>query len=203
MLLFHTLKNQQRHLGMVDAWLTSGHRGSSSSHPVGTKARTLASPSSISHLWTQLVFSDAHECHQGDGRQSATRLLAALPHSRHAPGDGPRRPPGSTRGRGLHRHRLRPERCRGGQDANGAKWPISLTPRRLRRGSLRTNSVQKVSASDGAMSMPRTSPPFDPDRDDYRNGDDAPALAHLHVVASIHRYWTGQQDRVKPGHRRL
>ncbi len=33
----------------------------------------------------------------------------------------------------------------------------SLTPRRPRRASLRRNSVQKVSASDGPMSRPSTS----------------------------------------------
>src|SRR4029077_10667667 len=60
----------------------------------------------------------------------------------------------------------------------------SLTPRRPRRLSLRRNSVQKVSASEGPMSMPSTLAPtvrIDPDGDDHRHRDDAVVARHLHI----------------------
>src|SRR3954466_5359112 len=60
----------------------------------------------------------------------------------------------------------------------------SLTPRRPRRASLRRNAVQNVSASDGPMSMPRTSRRpslLTPTATITATENDAAILAHLHV----------------------
>src|SRR4051812_31547478 len=65
-----------------------------------------------------------------------------------------------------------------------ASETTSLTPLRPRRASLRRKAVQKVSASDGPMSMPRTSRRpslLSAHRDDHSDRDNAPVLAHLHV----------------------
>src|SRR5208283_4124494 len=60
----------------------------------------------------------------------------------------------------------------------------SLTPRRPRRASLRRNSLQKVSASEGQMSRPSTSRravAVDADGDRHGGRDDAAAPPHLQI----------------------
>ena len=76
----------------------------------------------------KLVISDAHEGHQGRGRQGAERHLAALPRPLHAQRAGPCRQERTARGLGLHRHRLRPGRRRRPPARNGARSPISSGP---------------------------------------------------------------------------
>ncbi len=63
------------------------------------------------------------------------------------------------------------------------------TPRRPHRRSLRRNAVQNVSASEGPISMPRTSRrPSLLTPDDRRDRDDAPCWRTFTWVASIHKY---------------
>src|SRR3954470_8281358 len=60
----------------------------------------------------------------------------------------------------------------------------NFTPRRPRRVSLRKNSVQNVSASDGPNIHAKDFSPavtVDADRDNDGDGDDAASLPHLHI----------------------
>ena len=77
----------------------------------------------------KLVISDAHEGIKAARLQGAHRDLAALPRPLHAQRPGPCRPQRQARRLGLHRHRLRPGRRRGGQGRNGAASPTSSGPR--------------------------------------------------------------------------
>ena len=63
----------------------------------------------------KLVVSDAHEGLKAAIAKVFERDLAALPRPLHAQRAGSRRQAGPPRRRGLHRHRLRPGRCRSRQ----------------------------------------------------------------------------------------
>jgi hypothetical protein len=69
----------------------------------------------------KLVVSDAHEGIKATVSKNPQRDLAALPGPLHAQRPGPRRQERQARRLGLHRHRLRPGRCRAGHGPMAAR----------------------------------------------------------------------------------
>ena len=76
----------------------------------------------------KLVISDAHEGIKAAVSKVLQRDLAALPRALHAQRPGACRHEAAARRLGLHRHRLRPGRCRCRPRRNGAASPISSAP---------------------------------------------------------------------------